>query len=109
MKANKKSLAFTHPLLGYTAVGAPPILLTALPPRPTAWVAAVIHQLMKPSVQGSSAEEAHALVCDLVKECVAQGLPTECTVVARDEVDVGRAQELAAVLGASCRVRPHFP
>lgn len=48
-------------------------------------------------------------MCDLVKECVAQGLQTECTVVDRDGVDVERAEELAAALGASCRVRPYFP
>lgn len=51
---------------------------------------------------------AHALVCDLVEACAARGLPTECTVVDRDGVDVRRAQELAAALGASCRVRPYF-
>lgn len=67
-------------------------------------------QLMKPSLRGGLAKgEAHALVCDLVRESVAQGLPTECTVVDRDGVDVRRAEELAAALGASCRVRPYFP
>ncbi|CAM9518393.1 unnamed protein product [Pylaiella littoralis] len=67
-------------------------------------------ELMKPSLRGGLAKgEAHALVCDLVRESVAQGLPTECTVVDRDGVDVRRAEELAAALGASCRVRPYFP
>lgn len=71
-------------------------------------------QLMKPSAEiplprkGRRAG-AHALVCDLVEACAARGLPTECTVVDRNGVDVRRAQELAAALGASCRVRPYFP
>eukprot|EP00752_Nemacystus_decipiens_P014322 g12741.t1 len=66
-------------------------------------------ELMKPSAHGLIRTQAHGLVCDLVTECVAQGLPTECTVVDRDAVDVGRVQELAAALGASCRVRPYCP
>lgn len=66
-------------------------------------------QLMKPSVDGLRPQDAHAAVCEFVRECVARGLPTECTVVDRQDVDVKRVQELAAELGASCRVRPYFP
>eukprot|EP00903_Cladosiphon_okamuranus_P006408 g6272.t1 len=67
-------------------------------------------ELMKPLAHGvPRTQPAHSLVCDLVTECVAQGLPTECTVVDRNGVDVARAQELATALGASCRVRPYFP
>ncbi|CAN0502713.1 unnamed protein product [Laminaria digitata] len=64
---------------------------------------------MSPSVPGLWAQDAHAVVCDMVRECVALGLPTECTVVDRQGVDVRRAKELAAALGASCRVRPYLP
>ncbi|CAN0504093.1 unnamed protein product [Scytosiphon promiscuus] len=64
---------------------------------------------MSPAVAGLSAQDAHAAVCETVRECVARGLPTECTVVERQGVDVTRAEELAAALGASCRVRPYFP
>lgn len=83
------------------------------PPPPPHEILAIIAppQLMKPSLERAflAKGEAHSLVCDLVKECVAQGLPTECTVVEVDGVNVRRAEELAAALGASCRVRPYFP
>lgn len=64
---------------------------------------------MKPSVEGLPSQDAHAMVCTVVRECTALGLPTECTVVGREGVDVTRVRELATGLGASCRVRPYFP
>lgn len=65
-------------------------------------------QLMKPSVEGVRPGSAHGVVCSLVRECAVRGLHVECTVVSRDDVDVTSAQQLAAKLGASCRVRPYL-
>lgn len=66
-------------------------------------------QIMNPSVAEARVQGAHALVSDVIRECVALGLPTECTVVDREGVDVRRTLDLATSLGASCRVRPYFP
>lgn len=64
---------------------------------------------MVPAVEGLPPSEAHGRVCEFVRECVAHGVPTECTIVDRDDVDVPRAQDLATRLGTSFRVRPYFP
>jgi TatD DNase family protein len=54
-------------------------------------------------------EDAYLAMVDFIKSCVANGIPTEASVVNLPGVDIDGSRQLAQKLGASFRLREYVP